>query len=210
METNPFLRSPIGNIVRSRTEIYNNLQLELDLVETRLAEIERMVTSLSAGRLDKNLISPKKLRQTLHSIERQLPKNYTLLFSPNEALWPYYSLLSTTASFDERLEGAVMHLSIPLIDLGAIMDLHRVHSLPLKVKDGYSVTADVDTEYLVTDTTRKYFLELHKNDFQDCQVYHMYIPYRTYNTVFIVKLSFYTLYYSVSLYLFSDISLQRR
>ena len=171
METNPFLRSPIGNIVRSRTEIYNNLQLELDLVETRLAEVERMVTSLSAGRLDKNLISPNKLRQTLHSIEMQLPENYTLLFSPSDSLWPYYSLLSATASFDDELEGAMMHLSIPLIDLGAIMDLHRVHNLPLKVKDGYSVTADVDTEYLVTDTTRKYFLELHKDDFQDCQVY---------------------------------------
>ena len=170
METNPFLRSPIGNIVRSRTEIYNNLQLELDLVETRLAEIERMVTTLSAGRLDKNLIPPSKLRHTLLSIERQLPQNYTLLFSPNEALWPYYSLLSATVSFDERLEGAVMHLSIPLIDLGAIMDLHRVHNLPLKVKDGYSVTADIETEYLVTDTTRKYFLEMHKDDFQDCQV----------------------------------------
>ena len=170
METNPFLRSPIGNIVRSRTEIYNNLQLELDLVETRLAEIERMVTTLSAGRLDKNLIPPSKLRHTLLSIEKQLPQNYTLLFSPNEALWPYYSLLSATVSFDERLEGAVMHLSIPLIDLGAIMDLHRVHNLPLKVKDGYSVTADIETEYLVTDTTRKYFLEMHKDDFQDCQV----------------------------------------
>ena len=171
METNPFLRSPIGNIVRSRTEIYNNLQLELDLVETRLAEVERMVTSLSAGRLDKNLITPNKLRQTLHNIEMQLPENYTLLFSANEPLWPYYSLLSASASFDDELEGAMMHLSIPLIDLGAIMDLHRVHNLPLKVKDGYSVTADIDTEYLVTDTTRKYFLELHKDDFQDCQVY---------------------------------------
>ena len=91
METNPFLRSPIGNIVRSRTEIYNNLQLELDLVESRIAEIERMVTTLSAGRLDKNLIPPQKLRQTLHSIERQLPENYTLLFSPTESLWPQSS-----------------------------------------------------------------------------------------------------------------------
>ena len=166
METNPFLRSPIGNIVQSRTEIYNNLQLELDLVETRLSEIERAVTALTNGKLDKNIIPPSKLRQTLNSIAYQLPQNYTLMFSPNDALWPYYSLLGATASYYGDMEGAVIHLTIPLINLAGILDLHRVHSLPLKVKDGYSLTADVDTEYLVTDSTRQYFLELKKEDFQ--------------------------------------------
>ena len=68
------------------------------------------------------------------------------------------------------MDGAIIHLTIPLINLGGIMDLHRVHSLPLKVKDGYSVTADVDTEYLVTDSSREYFLELKKEDFQVCHL----------------------------------------
>ena len=166
METNPFLRSEIGNVVQSRTEIYSNLQLELDLVETRLAEMERAMTSLSNGKLDKNVIGPRKLRQTLQSIQYQLPENYTLMFNPAESLWPYYSLLGAQANFYGDMDGAVVHLTIPLINLGGIMDLHRVHSLPLKVKDGYSVTADVDTEYLVTDASREYFLELKKEDFQ--------------------------------------------
>ena len=67
----------------------------------------------------------------------------------------------------------MVQIDIPLVDLGAVLDLHRVHNLPLKVKDGYSVTADIDTDYLVTDSSREYFLELHKEDFQDCQVFHL-------------------------------------
>lgn len=34
------------------------------------------------------------------------------------------------------------------------------------MKDGYSVVADISTEYLVTDSTQQYFLELYKDDFQ--------------------------------------------
>ena len=34
------------------------------------------------------------------------------------------------------------------------------------MKDGYSVVADISTEYLVTDRTQQYFLELYKDDFQ--------------------------------------------
>ncbi len=46
----------------------------------------------------------------------------------------------------------------------------QVHNLPLKAKDGYSVTVDITAEYLVTDSSRNHFLELHKEDFADCQV----------------------------------------
>ena len=93
METNPFLRSEIGNVVQSRTEIYNNLQLELDLVESRLSEIERAMTSLANGKLDKNIIGPGQLRQTLTSIQYQLPDNYTLMFNPAGTFFPdLYSL----------------------------------------------------------------------------------------------------------------------
>ena len=88
METNPFLRSEIGNVVQSRTEIYNNLQLELDLVESRLSEIERAMTSLANGKLDKNIIGPGQLRQTLTSIQYQLPDNYTLMFNPAGTYFP--------------------------------------------------------------------------------------------------------------------------
>lgn len=94
------------------------------------------------------------------------------LFPADEPLWPYYSVLTATANFDSDLETAVVQLTIPLVDMASIMDLHRVHNLPLKVKEGYSVTADIATDYLVTDYTRTYFLELNKEDFQDCQVYH--------------------------------------
>jgi hypothetical protein len=63
-------------------------------------------------------------------------------------------------------QGWSFQLTIPLVDLASILDLHRVHNLPLKVKEGYSVTADIATDYLVTDYTRTYFLELNKEDFQ--------------------------------------------
>lgn len=172
METNPYLKTEIGNIVRTRTELYQNLQLELDLMEERLGEIERVVLSLSNGRLDKNLLPPLKLRETLYNIDKQLPSNFTLLFKASDALWPYYSLLSATATFDAQMNSVAVRLSIPLIDYGSVLDLNRVHNLPLKAKDGYSVKVDITAEYLVTDPSRNHFLELNKEDFADCQVYH--------------------------------------
>jgi len=36
-------------------------QLELDLMEERLGEIERVVISLSAGKLSKDILPPKQL-----------------------------------------------------------------------------------------------------------------------------------------------------
>ena len=79
METNPILKTELGDIVHSRNEQYQSLQLELDLMEERLGEIERVVLSLSAGKLCKDVLPPKQLSQTLHNIERQLPGNYTLV-----------------------------------------------------------------------------------------------------------------------------------
>jgi len=172
METNPYLKTELGNIVRSRSELYQNLQLELNLMEERLGEIERVVISLGNGRLNKNLLSPSKLRETLKNIEKQLPSNYSLLFRSNEALWPYYSLLSVVTTFEAHMEAVVVRLSIPLVDYNNVLDLTKVHNLPLKAKDGYSVKVDINAEYLVTDSSRNHFLELHKEDFADCQVYH--------------------------------------
>ena len=48
-------------------------------MEERMGEIERVVLSLSAGKLCKDVLPPKQLSQTLHNIERQLPGNYTLV-----------------------------------------------------------------------------------------------------------------------------------
>ena len=92
-------------------------------------------------------------------------------FRSSEALWPYYSLLSAAATFDPVMESVVIRLSIPLIDYNNVLDLTKVHNLPLKAKDGYSVKVDITAEYVVTDTSRNHFLELHKEDFTDCQVY---------------------------------------
>ena len=80
METNPYLKTELGKIVRSRSELYQNLQLELNLMEERLGEIERVVISLGNSRLNKNLLPPLKLRETLKNIEKQLPSNFSLLF----------------------------------------------------------------------------------------------------------------------------------
>merc|ERR1712223_1279097 len=169
---NPYLKTEIGNIVRSRSELYQNLQLELNLMEERLGEIERVIISLSNARLNKNLFPPLKLRDILQTIEKQLPSNYSLLFRSNEALWPYYSLLSVVTTFEAHMEAVVVRLSIPLVDFNNVLDLTKVHNLPLKAKDGYSVKVDITAEYLVTDASRNHFLELHKEDFADCQVYH--------------------------------------
>ena len=166
METNPFMRTSISDLVHMRNEAYKKLALSVDLVEERLVEVETVVTSLGSGKLSKSVISPKKLRETLKMIDRQVPENYTLLFGAEEALWPYYSVIGANALFDKRLEDVVVTLSIPLIDQNSVLDLHRVHNLPLKVKDGYSVIADISTEYLVSDESKQYFLELYKEDFQ--------------------------------------------
>ena len=41
----------------------------------------------------------------------------------------------------------------------------------LKVRNGYSVTADIDTDYLLIGRNGEYNLPIKKEDFQDCQVY---------------------------------------
>ncbi len=79
METNPILKTQLGEVVHSRNEQYQSLQLELDLMEERMAELERVVLSLSAGKLCKDVLPPKQLSQTLHNIEMQLPGNYSLV-----------------------------------------------------------------------------------------------------------------------------------
>ena len=81
-------------------------------------------------------------------------------------------MLSVTATFDANVDSIAVRLSIPLVDLGNVLDLTKVHNLPLKAKDGYSVKVDITAEYLVTDASRNHYLELHKEDFADCQVYH--------------------------------------
>ncbi len=48
-------------------------------MEERMGEIERVVLSLSAGKLCKDVLPPKQLSQTLHNIERQLPGNYSMV-----------------------------------------------------------------------------------------------------------------------------------
>ena len=49
METNPFMRTSIGDLVHVRNEAYKGLALEVDLVEERLIEVETIVTSLGSG-----------------------------------------------------------------------------------------------------------------------------------------------------------------
>lgn len=166
METNPFMRTSVSDLVHVRTEAYKKLALEVDLVEEKVIEVEAIVSSLGASKLSKSVISPKKLRETLFTIERQLPQNFSLLFPAGEALWPYYSSLGASAVFDNGLDELLVTVSVPLVDSSAILELNRVHNLPLKVKDGYSVMADITTEYLVTDWNKQYYLELYKEDFQ--------------------------------------------
>ena len=57
-----------------------------------------------SGKLSKSVIAPHKLRETLVSIERQLPENFSLLFDSSEAMWQYYSAIGASAAFDDRLE----------------------------------------------------------------------------------------------------------
>ena len=49
METNPFMRTSISDLVHVRNEAYKGLALEVDLVEERLIEVETIVTSLGSG-----------------------------------------------------------------------------------------------------------------------------------------------------------------
>ena len=59
------------------------------------------------------------------------------------------------------------------IHLQSIQSLFSKVQLPIfpKVRNGYSVTADIDTEYLLIGKKGDYNLAIEKEDFQDCQVY---------------------------------------
>ena len=58
-------------------------------------------------------------------------------------------------TFEANMESVMIRLSIPLVDYGNVLDLTKVHNLPLKAKDGYSVKVDINAEYLVTDNSRQ-------------------------------------------------------
>ena len=55
METNPFMRTSISDLVHVRNEAYKGLALEVDLVEERLIEVETIVTSLGSGMNEYNV-----------------------------------------------------------------------------------------------------------------------------------------------------------
>lgn len=160
-----------GGARSQSTVVMQQLDTEVRECDQFLDEMERVVASLASGRLSQALVPGPVLRRHLEGVEQGLPDNFTLLYPSAESLWPYYSVLSTSIYFSKDFEEMFVHLSIPLCDRSNDLNLYRVHNLPLKVRDGYSVTADLDTEYLLTAKEGKYHLELSKEDFQDCQVY---------------------------------------
>ena len=87
------------------------------------------------------------------------------------SLWPYYSVLSTSVAYSRDWQRLTVGLSVPLLDSANMLHLYRVHNLPVKVRAGYSVTADITTEYLLVGREGEYHLPLAKQDFQDCRVY---------------------------------------
>jgi len=164
-------KSPTQNLIEKTMLLLQRLDAELRECEQFLSEMERVITSLAGGRLSQSLVSGPKLKRHLRNVERQVPRNFSLLYPSKHSLWPYYSVLSTSIYFSKDFDEIYVHLSIPLVDKSNELGLYRVHNLPLKVRNGYSVTADIDTEYLLTAQNGDFHLPLSKEDFQDCQVY---------------------------------------
>jgi len=168
------LRSGVGqtgNVVERTMLHLQEVDAELRDCEHHLAEMERVMTSLAGGRLTQSLISAPRLKKLLRNVESSLPQNFTLLYPSHASLWPYYSVLSTSIYFSNNLDEMIVAVSVPLIDQGNELNLYRVHNLPLKVRNGYSVTADINTDYLLIGRNGEYNLAIKKEDFQDCQVY---------------------------------------
>jgi len=164
-------KSPSQNLIEQTMLLLQQLDAELKECEEFLDEIERVITSLAGGRLSQALVSGPVLKRHLRTVEQEVPQNFSLLYPSKDSLWPYYSVLSTSIYFSKDFDEIYVHLSIPLIDKSNELSLYRVHNLPLKVRNGYSVTADIDTEYLLTARNGDFHLPLSKEDFQDCQVY---------------------------------------
>jgi len=164
-------KSPSQNLIEKTMLLLQRLDAELRECEQFLSEMERVITSLAGGRLSQSLVSGPTLKRHLRTVERSVPQNFSLLYPSKHSLWPYYSVLSTSIYFSKNFDEIYVHLSIPLVDKSNELGLYRVHNLPLKVRNGYSVTADIDTEYLLTAKNGDFHLPLSKEDFQDCQVY---------------------------------------
>ena len=160
-----------GNVIERTMLQLQQIDADLRDCEHHLAEVERVMTSLAGGRLTQSLISASRLQSLLVKVEKSLPPNFHLLYPSSSSLWPYYSVLTTSIYFSSQLEQMIIAVSIPLVDRGNDLTLYRVHNLPLKVRNGYSVTADIDTEYLLTGRNGDFHLAIKKEDFQDCQVY---------------------------------------
>jgi len=126
METNPFMKTSLSDLVHSRNEAYKRLSLEADLLEERLAEAETAVSALAAGRLSQSVLPPETLRRALFDAEQSLPEGFGLLFPSSGPLWPYYSELRATAALDGDLDQVKVVLAVPLVDMASTLDLHKV------------------------------------------------------------------------------------
>ncbi|XP_023336352.1 uncharacterized protein LOC111707463 isoform X2 [Eurytemora carolleeae] len=171
MERNGLVKSPGENLMDKTTIVLQELSSQLSECEVYLAELERIILTLAGGRLPPALVPATLLRTHIERIQPQLPSGFSLLYPPTESLWPYYSVLPTSIYFSKDFEDMYVHISVPIQDSSNDLQLYRVHNLPLKVRGGYSVTADINTEYLLVGRGGEYHLELSKEDFQDCQTF---------------------------------------
>ena len=142
------------------------VETELELADWFLTEVDAILAALAGGRLPPILVPAGRLRRHLAAIEAALPASFSLLYPSDESLWPYYSVIATSIYFSPDVQEMVVQLSVPLVDRAAGLDLYRVHNLPLKMRDGYTVTADIETEYLLVAQGGQFHLELSKEDFQ--------------------------------------------
>ena len=98
-------------------------------MQTDTAQIKEYCNIHIKGKLKPSFTDPVQLRQELLWINKQLPARPSLPKDPHGNVWHYYRFLT----MNPVIHGSklVLMIRIPLIDLDSVMNLYKIHKLPI-------------------------------------------------------------------------------
>ena len=139
----------INHLLRNAQTAVHRLMIGLIAAQYNVDHILEYLRAMAMHQCSPVLISPPALRTLLRKVKDRITANprLKLPYHINQDIWKFYDVLKVTPVVLDRL--LVILLTIPLMDLSLVMNLYRVHNLPLTAPDLHmTATYDLEGEYL--------------------------------------------------------------
>lgn len=110
----------------------NTMRMALFRLQLNVQDIYDYLVSISTNVVTPVSIPPKDLRRVLKSVMSDMEKFSTkikLPYDPKDGIWEYYKILRIYPIVLENQ--LVMMIDIPLVDRSRIINIYRVHNLPI-------------------------------------------------------------------------------